>query len=353
MSNSRERKHYPFLDTFRGLACLYVVIHHCFLQVNIDTVTNTYLIFIGDIFEKGRWAVDSFIVISGFSLANSMYENFDWNSYKKFVIKRAYRIIPPFYVSLLLSSLLGLTVLSNPTGNNWDNCIPVNCKDIIVNILLIQDVVNDSIYSINHTFWSIAVEWKIYMLFPIITYLKFKLSFILAVISILVFSLLTYYLLAFLGLPFYIMSPQYILLFFLGLVASTLEIRKIDDKINLILFGYLIFFFLMIFVIDKIKLPTFWDDVSIGVLFSCLLILMKKSKTRVFIWEKVGKISYSMYLIHAPILQIVTVATIGLGILDSNRQLLVTLICGSMISLVVSKVFFELIEKPFLYISKR
>lgn len=353
MSNSGERKYYPFLDTFRGLACLYVVVHHCFLQVKMDTVTNSYLIFTADIFGKGRWAVDFFIVISGFSLANSVRENFDLNSYKKFVIKRAYRIIPPFYVSLLLSVLLGLTVLSNPTGNNWDNCIPVNWKDIVVNILLMQDVVNDSIYSINHTFWSIAVEWKIYMLFPLITYLKVKLSVSKAAIVILLLSLCTYYVLAYLGLPFYVMSPQYTLLFFLGIVASTVEERKIDENINFILFGYLVFLLVMMYVIDKNHLPTFWDDVSIGVLFSCLLILMKKSKIRVVVGEKVGKISYSMYLIHAPILQIVTITTISLGILDVNEQLFITLIIGTTVSVVVSKIFFELIEKPFLYISKR
>ena len=60
-----------FLDGIRGLAALYVVIHHAYLEVAVKAQFSELIHRLGPInflFDSGKLAVDIFIVLSGYAL---------------------------------------------------------------------------------------------------------------------------------------------------------------------------------------------------------------------------------------------------------------------------------------------
>src|SRR5450432_2883737 len=103
------RPHVAFLDGMRALAALFVVLHHCMLQVNLDKVSvSPGLSKIVQVLLLGHDSVDVFIVLSGFCLAMPVVrgDGFVSGGALNFFKKRARRILPPYYFALALSLLL-------------------------------------------------------------------------------------------------------------------------------------------------------------------------------------------------------------------------------------------------------
>ena len=71
--------------------------------------------------------------------------------------------MPPYWAALAISVLLiAAGLIGSPSGD------PVAAKDVVVHFFLIQDAVENT--PPNGVFWSIAVEWHIYFLFPLVSY---------------------------------------------------------------------------------------------------------------------------------------------------------------------------------------
>ncbi len=149
----------PGLDGLRGLAALYVVANHIFLRtfpgypVDRAPIWAAWLIY-------GRFAVVVFIVLSGFSLALSPARH-GWrlDGVRPFAARRARRILAPYWAALLFSLAVAWCVVP-PPGQ-----APPDLRSIAVNGLLVQNLV--SAPSPNRSFWSIAVEAQLYVLFPL------------------------------------------------------------------------------------------------------------------------------------------------------------------------------------------
>src|ERR1051325_304421 len=100
------RRRRPGLDGIRGLAALFVVIHHCFLMsypgypVANGPVWTHWMIY-------GHLAVVVFIVLSGFSLAVAPARSgWQLGSMKRFAFRRAWRILPPYWPALVYSMIV-------------------------------------------------------------------------------------------------------------------------------------------------------------------------------------------------------------------------------------------------------
>ena len=88
------RRHYPALDFFRAVAIFMVMGNHFRDIINIipsDTV-------MGSLFTMGRRGVPLFFVLSGFLIGGQILEELQAGrfSFKKFYVKRLWRILPPY-----------------------------------------------------------------------------------------------------------------------------------------------------------------------------------------------------------------------------------------------------------------
>jgi peptidoglycan/LPS O-acetylase OafA/YrhL len=155
-----DRRRLVGLDGVRGLAALYVVCNHVFERA-FPGYPVDHAPFWAGWFIYGRFAVVVFIVLSGFSLALSPARH-GWrlDGLVPYAVRRARRILPPYWAALLFSLAVAWLVVPPPGQAGPD------LRSIAVNGLLVQNLVRAP--SPNRAFWSIAVEAQLYLLFPLL-----------------------------------------------------------------------------------------------------------------------------------------------------------------------------------------
>src|SRR5919197_3576142 len=158
--SERPRERLAGLDGVRGLAALFVVVHHVFLRAFPGYPVDRAPFWAGW-FIYGRFAVVVFIVLSGFSLALSPARH-GWrlDGISSFARRRALRILPAYYAALAFSLALAWLVVPPPGEGAPD------ARSVVVNGLLLQNLVGAP--SPDRSFWSIAVEAQLYILFPLL-----------------------------------------------------------------------------------------------------------------------------------------------------------------------------------------
>ncbi len=158
--------HRDFLDGVRAVAALWVVLSHLWIVpfgLNahggwLGRATNWTL--------YSHFAVDVFIVLSGFCLVLPVARSGEiTGGAVAFFKRRARRILPPFYAALAFSLAADLVIQT--LGHQT---LHLSKAAVLANVFLMQDIL-PSLNSINGPFWSIAVEWRIYFLFPVMVVL--------------------------------------------------------------------------------------------------------------------------------------------------------------------------------------
>jgi peptidoglycan/LPS O-acetylase OafA/YrhL len=152
------------LDGIRGLAALYVVVHHCWLLCFPGYPANTGPVWGGWLIH-GRLAVVAFITLSGFSLALApARDGWRLGGALRFARRRARRILPAYWAALAVSLVLAGIAGSLPMSH------PPTVRSAVVYGLLLQDFV--TVPAPNGAFWSIAVEAGLYVVFPLLLLLR-------------------------------------------------------------------------------------------------------------------------------------------------------------------------------------
>ncbi len=170
------RRHLLFLDGLRGLAALYVVACHALAQITLNyaptEISYTFLL-------ATRWlifgpaSVEIFIVLSGFCLMLPVVQHDGHlrGGVLQFVKRRSRRILPPYYAAIALSLLLTWLIpsLSHPTNVLWAGSLPAfSVPALLSHLFLVHNMSEAWIYKIGYPLWSIAPEWQIYFVFALL-----------------------------------------------------------------------------------------------------------------------------------------------------------------------------------------
>jgi len=149
------------------------VLYHAFLFTGMKGDGYADLPVLGRVLGWGYLGVPLFIVLSGYVLMLPVLRDERyrlprglWN----YLGRRARRILPPYYAALGLSLALIAVVpaMQQPAGTQWDSKVPVTDGAVVSHLLLLHDLRGDWIGRINGPLWSIAVEWHIYFLMPLV-----------------------------------------------------------------------------------------------------------------------------------------------------------------------------------------
>src|SRR3954451_14897964 len=133
------------LDGLRGLAALFVVVHHVFLRAFPGYPADRAPLWARP-FIYGRFAVVVFIVLSGFSLALSpAHHGWQLGSVAQFAYRRARRIVPAYWAALGFSLAVAWTIVP-PPGQG-----PPGTNSVVVDGLFIQNLIGAP--SPNRSFW--------------------------------------------------------------------------------------------------------------------------------------------------------------------------------------------------------
>lgn len=305
---SVERGRLAGLDGIRGLAALFVVLHHCWLlsfpgfPENTGPVWGSWLIY-------GHLAVVVFITLSGFSLAVAPARSgWQLGGVRRFFRRRAWRILPPYWAALLLSLIIAWMVVSQPDEG------PPTGKSVLVYGLLLQDVFGAP--SPNGAFWSIAIEAQLYLLFPILLLLLRRVAAAI-VLGLVTLAVVTIELLADSVPPIGLLirlTPQFAVLFAIGAVAAGIVSGSARRWRGLpwpwLALTAAIPAFLMITQQGSVWTVGHypWVDLAIGPAIGLLLVSVSLGRPAVLVrvldtapLRRLGSFSYSLYLIHAPL----------------------------------------------------
>ncbi len=153
----------PALTSLRFFAAFYILLLHTYIFLGVDFwVFRSFIL-------SGHLAVDFFFILSGFILAYTYYPSWSQKrfSYKNFIMKRLARIYPVHFVmlacSVALLSYMGSSNTVNMEASAW------NIR-LIEHIFLVHAWWN-GVLSYNVPSWSISAEFFAYLLFPL--YLRF------------------------------------------------------------------------------------------------------------------------------------------------------------------------------------
>ncbi|MDD5199714.1 MAG: acyltransferase [Terrimicrobiaceae bacterium] len=173
---ARNDSHLRFLDYLRGIAIGLVVLYHCFgvssgvdqlrwngWSRNFDEPLGFWLLLPASL----GWAgVAIFFVVSGFCIHLS-FERSRQKSISEFYLRRFFRIYPPYLVALFVFSFV------YPWHAIYLDSFS-SYAQFGTHLLLIQNVDPRSVFGINPSFWSIAMEFQLYLLYPALLFIAGK-----------------------------------------------------------------------------------------------------------------------------------------------------------------------------------
>ncbi|GAA4109354.1 acyltransferase [Aquimarina addita] len=294
------------LHAFRFIFALMVFMSH--LNYIIPSENKFWSFLYRYIFREGYIGVSFFFMLSGYILAYRYTDAIIEKSFsfKTFFSRRLARILPMYYVGLLVALPLSYSELIY--GNTL-----FYIKKMMSTIFMVQSVipVSDYYFSFNGVSWSISTELFFYIGFPLITAVLIKQRFIkrtlIAVTTLII--ILAILLIGYENAYYWLyISPVLRIADFTMGIGLFLLIKGRSFQLSIdeatkweyrALLVFLLFLILQPYVHANFKLGVYYW-IPIGIIISVFSnvqgkITMFLSKP---VWEMLGHISFSFYLLH-------------------------------------------------------
>lgn len=341
------------LDGLRGLAALYVVLFHCWLYT-FPGYPNSSAPGWLDVLMFGRLAVVFFLVLSGFSLALSPARH-DWRpgGVAEFLRRRAWRILPPYWAALAISLVVSLYVV--PASHYG----PPDGSSVLVYGLVLQDVFFAP--TPNGAFWSIGVETELYLLFPLILLVRRRFGAA-AVVACVTLPVIVRGLLAADANPVEgdnWLAPHLAPVFVAGVIGAGIVVAS--ERVRRLPWGW----FAAAAALPVLALGLiqgsvwtvhhyFWVDLAIAPSMAMLLAAVATGRPALLVrllnarpMRKLGDFSYSLYLIHLPVVLVVIRRVAPHFVSPGMPTFCFTLLLGLPVSVLGAWLFSEIFEMPF------
>ena len=356
------------LDSLRGLAALVVVLHHFAFGFGFP---KTLVRFPYRMIMDGHGVLILFFVLSGFVVTLS-YQNKKHLEYRSYIVKRVCRLYLPYLGALALSILFALHfhggVPDSRANAWWVNSTwahPVGFRLVIQHILFLG---NYDWAQFNTAFWFLVHEMRISLVFPFIALAVLRLSsrwslllaFVLSAIARPLAQLFAPVFPPDPAMSYVFHSQTFFTLHYMGLSIAGAILAKNMGRIAT-WYGRLskpLVGVLAVATVILIGYRQVFAKVTPGFLYSeqlvdwvmaagARLLIIAALNEHVFqrflhfaIIQRMGKLSYSIYLVHGTILFALIYILPGQGFSLGIFVLYLILVFG------VAEVFHRLVEKP-------
>jgi peptidoglycan/LPS O-acetylase OafA/YrhL len=370
-----------YLDSLRGIAAMSVVIFHCMISFKIfhaanynSNYENGFVRFASEsplkLLWSGKESVLLFFVLSGFVLSISFLNGRAF-SYHIFAVKRFARLYIPYIAIMTVSVILTISLfeyknvdgLSSAFDGRWNHSVP--WQVILAYIFMIgYDTSN-----VNGVVWTLFHEMRISIFFPLLMFIIIKFNAIKS-------SVISGFVLVSLWIVFHLISVKKIWLislisvyfketayyawfFVMGAILSKyrievskyIQLLKPINKTILIIGSIVLINSKWVYYYIQFEHPIISELLTgIGIVLLLAIVISSTVAQKILLVKPMlflGKISYSLYLIHMLVLM-------ALSILLSNFIGVVTAIALTpIVSIPVAWITYKCIEEPSIVIGRR
>ena len=157
----------PYLEGLRGLAALYVALYHVVMTLDgVRPGASSIIPFNAAWLKWGHFAVALFIVISGYVLTLPVVVRGSLSGgLRGFFVRRARRLLPGYYAALVLAMPFWIAQLRFTQD---DASPPRIIGSFALHAVLLHNVSQHTIQTIDGPLWSVAVECQIYLIFAFV-----------------------------------------------------------------------------------------------------------------------------------------------------------------------------------------
>ena len=349
--------HIREISSIRGVAAVIVVLGHVFNVIDRqflekltsdDTLYNRIFDFLGSAFN-GPAAVEIFFVLSGLvlslSLARGGEDRAKWLA--SFYVKRVFRIFPALWVSLLLALSLLSYERSGCASGFCTTWAAGAFQDDYTQLRIVLSFLGIYVH-LNDPMWSLRTELFYSLLFPAmflcLWYERTRWACFLSILALAVLPIPRFY------------SVHYALAFALGAIIPILPVyRRLPYAIAVAFSTVVLLFSRQAFSAWSFEEKTF-EIIEIGASFVIIYAIFHKNIDLGFLKKPVvfyiGEISYSIYVLHFPILfALVYVLDLVIGApAIRNHPIFYTLDLGVAtlaVTIGLSALNFRFVELPF------
>lgn len=333
------------LDGLRGIAAFMVVLSHISVLTHFPYAQNPGVPTWWEtvLWNLGAPGVDVFFVLSGYVLALPHLHQGRPMHFVPFVLRRLRRLYPAYLAAVLLAVLLkhlhGPEKLTEIV-TRWQQ--PLTLRELGENLFLLNPTMD--MQSLNPVVWTLQVELHMALVFPLLLLLMGRTHVPSSTVLLLGF------LVGFLG-GFFVQSVGMLPLFLLGLLLAkhTKGVEDFFRRFPLVRHGTLVAAVALVLHRHWLSLEDLFYVRYISGLGAVLLIpvILTSRSVKRFLQQpalqSLGKVSYSLYLVHEPILFFV--ATHLYSPLGGSMW---TGVLTVLVSLGVATVFYRWFEKPVL-----
>lgn len=341
-----------FVDTLRGVAVGVVLLQHSLEQIILTQTTGAYEWALQDItgyyFNLGRFGVVLFFFVSGFVIPNSFPDG--PAPIRDFAISRFFRLYPTYWLSVLLAVLI-LPITEQRTFSS---------STILANLTMLQTFLN--VPNLRTAYWTLAIELIFYSVCICLFFAGVLRSRMTAVYMALLICVPC------VAMSLLIRNHIALRLMEVALDLAAMFTGKVmrDTVIERTLGWRYAFLCLLAFVSLSIVLPmqlygghydksTFFYGYSIASAYASAAILFVvfcvfKDRLSPGFSIFTGRISYSIYLIHAYVLSVLVYA-FGAGKNPLQWTMFLLSVVG--LSILVSCFTYAFVEKPAIAFGRR
>lgn len=342
-------QHLGFLDGFKGFAAQLIVLHHlAFYGPMSDHVRPAAPLLINWLDLYGRMAVQVFLVIGGFLAARSLCPDGvarpgGTPALTGLLARRYLKLAPPFIVAMLLAS--GAYMLASGWSSHHSISSPTTLAQLAAHVLLVHDILDYE--AISAGAWYVAIDFQLYAVMALVVWLcgrngvvadKVRRPWLVPLLiglmvaaSLLVFNR---------DAAMDIWAPYFFGSYGLGALAWWARFGAGGHRH--LLLAAMLFFVLLALAID------FRERIALAAVLALLLAFWRSHGRVTAITPPLGwlgRISYSVFLVHFPVCLLVNVLFIRVMPGTAGWQGLGMLVAWAA-SLAAGAAFFHLVERP-------
>lgn len=350
-----------WIDSLRGLGVLGVIIIHCGAYGN-----NSLLpFFMKAIVWSGKNGVQLFYVASAFTLFLSFSSRIgkENNPIYNFFIRRIFRIAPMYYIGILYFGWI--VPYRQSAGIDGQNS--QSFWNVLTNIFFIHGISPYWIHNLVPGGWSISVEMTFYCLLPFLFFKiknaqqAFNFLLITLVVRVILYLIFSHFQLIendeLWSVFLYFYLPNQLPIFALGIVLYYI----IKDNYAFKISPNMIYLSVLVILIQLVSIKFMLLHLIFGIGFVILGIALSKNYLKFIvnpILIFIGKISFSMYLVHFAVLSWLSEFGMVDYIIISNPftatiNYLIRLLIVIIITALISFGFYKLVELPMQNVGKR